>query len=104
LHTATIFVVSKAGTPNGVGPGYSGRAISRGVRFFHGPRADPSAPSSGIELDELGVAVGHHGEGEPRRTARNIQIHHAAIVGTNRIGPGEGLSGPTATYGVGVQF
>jgi len=41
-------------------------------------------------------AVGQHGEGELRRAARKIQGHHTAIVGANRIGPGEGLGGPSA--------
>jgi len=62
------------------------------------------APPEASKLDELGVAVGQHGEGELRRAARKIQGHQAAIVGANRIGPGEGLGGPSATYGVSVQF
>ena len=37
---------------------YFGRAVSGGVRFFHGPRADRSCAAGGVELDELGVAVG----------------------------------------------
>src|SRR5260370_8233973 len=83
---------------------YSGRAICGGVRFFHGPRADRSHPTRGVELDELGVAVGHHREGEPRRATSNIQGHHTTMVRTNRIGPIERLRGPSATDGVAVPF
>jgi len=68
------------------------------------PEADRSRSAGGVELYELGVAVGQHGEGELRRAARKIQGHQAAIVGANRIGPGEGLGGPSATYGVSVQL
>jgi len=39
-----------------------------------------------------------------RRAAGKIQGHQAAIVGANRIGPVKGLGGPSATYGVSVQF
>src|SRR5690348_18051016 len=31
-----------------------GRAICRGVRLFHGPRADRACTTRGVELDELG--------------------------------------------------
>src|SRR5437879_1547806 len=104
LDGSAIVCVIETGGAKSVVPGYAGGAVSRRVRFFHGSRADRACAAGSIELDELGVAVRQHGEGQLGRAAGKIQSHHTAIVVADRIHSCESLRGSCSCYSVGVQF
>src|SRR6267378_734389 len=69
LDGSAIVCVIETGGAKSVIPGYAGGAISRGVCLFHGSRADRACAAGSIELDELGIAVRQHGEGQLSRAA-----------------------------------
>src|SRR5207245_6158326 len=84
-----------------------GCAIRRGGRFGDGPRRDRPSPSGGVELNDLGVTSRGHSECEFRCCSLGGgESHHASVIRTDRISPGEGLSNQRSgrTCAVSVQF